>query len=152
MKAWVFALAASMCMAGAAEARDVRVTLNGVEARGGSLLAALQTTDQFLKGPGAYNLGQTATPGTVTLVFPNVAPGDYAFALMHDEDGDSQMKMDANTQMPLEGWALSNGDALRGPPTFDAAKFTVPDTGGDVTLTVNMHYPPATAAAAPATH
>ncbi|HWA00320.1 MAG TPA: DUF2141 domain-containing protein [Caulobacterales bacterium] len=142
MKRTVFALAASLCVfAGAAEARAVRVTLNNVEARGGNLLAALQTSDQFLKGPGAYNVGVPATAGTVTLEFPDVAPGDYAFALMHDEDADNQMKMDPQTQAPLEGWALSNGDALTGPPTFDQVKFTVPDTPDDVSIVVNMHYP-----------
>jgi uncharacterized protein (DUF2141 family) len=57
--------------------------------------------------------------------------------VLHDEDSDGQMKM--NGYMPAEGWAMVNGDTLRGTPTFDQVKFTVAASGAD--LSVPMSYP-----------
>jgi len=145
MKSALFAGALAVALAAsaatAAYAGEVRVTLSHVQHRPGRILAALQTEQQFLKGPGDYNASVVppATEGDVTLDFTNVAPGDYALAVMHDEDGDHQMKKAANG-MPLEGWAFSNGGELRGPPTFDVTKFTVTATGV-VNIHADMYYP-----------
>ncbi len=105
---------------------------------GGVLLAALQTQGQFMQAAGAYG-ERIVDPasGVVRVTFRNVAPGDYALMVLHDEDGDSQMKL--NGYMPAEGWAMINGDALRGPPTFDLVKFTVSASGADIS--VPMSYP-----------
>ena len=144
MKSMMLAIAAFAGVAlaaTAAQAGEVRVTLSHVQHRPGHVLAALQTEQQFLKGAGDYNMSVAppATEGDVTLDFTNVAPGDYALAVLHDEDGDHQMKMAANG-MPLEGWAFSNGGALQGPPTFAVTKFTVTATGV-VDIHTDMFYP-----------
>jgi uncharacterized protein (DUF2141 family) len=144
MKAAILALAGwALLGLGAAQAGEVRVTLTHVQHRPGQVLAALQTEQQFRNGPGDYNLAAPAQAGDVTLDFADVAPGEYALAVLHDEDGDMRMKRDADGH-PLEGWALSNGDVLRGPPSFAIAKFTV-GASGVVTLHADMHYPPASA-------
>jgi uncharacterized protein (DUF2141 family) len=126
--------------AGAAAAGEVRVTLTGVKAKPGQILATLQTEGQFMKGEGAYSAlaPAPAADGSVTLVFPNVAPGAYAFSAMHDENGDYQMQREENGY-PKEGWAMSKGAALRGPPTFAAVKIDVGATA--LTLTEPMIYP-----------
>lgn len=136
----VAAIAALSCLAAApAFAGDVTVTLNGVQARGGRLLAALQTQGQFLQPAGAYGeMVQDPVAGTVTLTFRDVRPGDYSLSVLHDADNDGQMKMDGSR--PGEGWAMVHGDALRAAPTWDQVKFTVPATG-DVSLNEAMHYP-----------
>lgn len=121
-----------------AMAEDVTVTLTGVQARGGVILAALQTEAQFMQPAGTY--GERITDpasGAVRVTFRNVAAGDYALMVLHDEDGDGQMKM--NGYMPAEGWAMVNGDTLRATPTFDQVKFTVAASGAD--LSVPMSYP-----------
>ena len=128
--------AAVLLAAGAAQAGDVVVQLSGVQARGGQLLSTLQTRDQFMKNMGAYNLKQDAAAGSVTLTFKDVAPGEYAFSALHDEDGDRKMK--ANGQMPVEGWAMSKGETLMGPPAFDLVKITVPAEG--LKLSTRMFY------------
>lgn len=135
------ALAASMAMSGAAFANEVRVTLTGVEARGGTILAALQTESQFMQG-GSYNASASSpsAPGSVELVFHGVAAGEYALAVLHDANNNQRMEMLSNG-MPGEGWALTNGGSLTGPPTFAVVKFTVAD--GDVHLSEQMFYPPA---------
>jgi uncharacterized protein (DUF2141 family) len=133
------AVAALSLAAPAALAEDVTLTLTGVEARGGVLLVALQTRGQFMQAAGSYG-ERIVDPasGDVRLTFRDVAPGDYALMVLHDEDGDGQMKM--NGYMPAEGWAMINGDALRATPTFDQVKFTVAAPAG-ADLTVPMAYP-----------
>ena len=132
------AAVAALSLAAPAMAGDVTVSLTGVEARGGVLLAALQTQGQFMQAAGAYG-ERIVDPasGVVRVTFRNVAPGDYALMVLHDEDGDSQMKL--NGYMPAEGWAMVNGDSLRGAPTFDQVKFTVAASGADIS--VPMSYP-----------
>lgn len=138
IKTLSLAAVAALSLAAPALAEDVTVTLTGVEARGGVLLAALQTQGQFMRPAGAYGERvEHPAAGVVRLTFRNVAPGDYALMVLHDEDGDGQMKM--NGYMPAEGWAMLNGDALRAAPTFDQVKFTVTASGADIS--VPMSYP-----------
>ncbi len=126
----------------AAFAGEVRVTLTGVKAKPGTILATLQTEGQFMKGQGAYSAlaPAPAADGSVTIVFQNVAPGPYAFSAMHDENGDYQMQREADGQ-PKEGWAMSKGASLTAVPTFAGVKVDVPDAG--LTLTEPMFYPAA---------
>jgi uncharacterized protein (DUF2141 family) len=139
LKSLSLAVLATACLAGPALAGDVTVTLSGVQARGGNLLAALQTQDQFLQPAGAYGeIVRDPRAGTVRVTFRNVTPGDYSFSALHDADADGQMKMDG--AMPAEGWGMVNGESLRGAPAWDQVKFTVP-ASGDVALTVPMSYP-----------
>lgn len=131
---------AATLIAAPAFAGDVNVTITGVQARGGDLLAALQTQDQFMQPAGAYGERiQNPPAGSVRVTLHDVAPGDYSLSVLHDADGDHTMKMEANGR-PAEGWAMLNGETLRARPTFDQVKFTVP-ASGDVNLTVAMEYP-----------
>jgi uncharacterized protein (DUF2141 family) len=132
---------AAWLMAQAAHAGEVRVTLTGVEARGGQILAQLQTEGQFLGAEAAHRAGQPAPsqPGSVTFVFPDVAPGVYAFTAMHDANGDYKMQT-LPSGMPAEGWAMSNGRALQGPATFAVVRFEV--GAAPVTITEPIVYPP----------
>jgi uncharacterized protein (DUF2141 family) len=52
------------------------------------------------------------------LVFENIAPGDYALAVLHDTDADGRMARNL-FGIPREGYALSGGTA--GVPRFDPA-------------------------------
>ena len=132
------AAAAALSLAAPAMAEDVTVTLTGVEARGGVLLVALQTRGEFMQSSAAHaDRVERPAAGTLRLTFHDVVPGDYALTVLHDEDSDGRMKM--NGYMPGEGWAMVNGDALRGTPTFDLVKFTVSASGADISLP--MSYP-----------
>ena len=121
-------------------AEDVRVTLTGVEARGGQILASLQTEEEFMQPRGAYGavLPAPAANGDVVIVFENVAPGVYAFSAMHDANGDYEMQRQENGR-PLEGWAMHNGASLRARPTFEQVKIEVGAEGA--VLTEAMIYP-----------
>lgn len=132
------AAVAALSLSAPALAEDVIVTLTGVEARGGVLLAALQTRDQFMRAEAAYgDRIEAPAAGVVRVTFRDVAPGDYALMVLHDEDGDGRMKM--NGDMPGEGWAMINGDSLRAAPTFDQVKVSIPASGARINLP--MAYP-----------
>lgn len=135
----ILAAAALTSAAAPALAADVTLTLDGVQARGGRLLVALQTRDQFLKHEGAYGeIIADPAAGTRTVVFRDVAPGEYSVSVLHDVDGDGTMKV--NGVMPAEGWTMLNAETLRAAPQFDQVDFTVP-ASGSVNLKAAMIYP-----------
>jgi uncharacterized protein (DUF2141 family) len=72
----------------------------------------------------------------ITVVLENVAPGEYAVSIFHDENDNG--KLDRGTYgIPVEKTGSSNNaKGTYGPPTFDDCKFTVEeDTVIYVTLT-----------------
>lgn len=142
MKTFAIVLAVGLLSAAPAFAEDVTVTLTGVEARGGQILASLQTEGEFMQHRGAYGVvtPAPAADGAVTVVFRDVAPGAYALSAMHDENGDYEMQMSENGR-PSEGWAMSNAASLRARPTFDAVRFEV--GAAPVALSEPMIYPQA---------
>ncbi len=132
----LFVTAALACLIAApAVAGDVVVTLTGVEARGGEILASLNTEATFMRGQGEYGvIASGDEAGTITLTFEDVAPGDYALMVMHDENGNGQFDM-SPMGMPDEGFAFSNGVSM-GMPTFAAHKFTVGEDGAVLTESI----------------
>lgn len=136
---WVALGALSMALvgAGAAQAGDVTVTLTGVQARGGQLLISLQTREQFMQPTGLGEIVQNPTAGTTTVTFRDVPAGDYAVSVLHDQNGDGQMQV-SEIGIPTEGWAMSHGAELRGPPTFAQVKVAIPAAGA--ALTEPMFY------------
>ena len=71
--------------------------------------------------------------------FRNVKAGEYAVAVMHDEDKNSEL----NTSMvgrPQEGWGVSKNVPARrfGPPKYDDAKFKY--AGGQMTIDIKLRY------------
>jgi uncharacterized protein (DUF2141 family) len=66
-----------------------------------------------------------SVPATQTVVkFDGLAPGSYAAAIIHDENGNA--RLDTLMGIPREGFGFSRNPAIRfGPPKFDSARFTV---------------------------
>lgn len=54
--------------------------------------------------------------------FKDLAEGDYAIALLHDEDEDGEMRTNF-IGLPREGWAVSNDapPSMFGAPSFESA-------------------------------
>ena len=134
-----FGMAAGLLVAlaaGAAQAGDVVVELKDVQARKGVILATLQAEGEFMKPTGR---GQILEPkaGVLTVTFKDVPAGEYVFSAIHDEDGDGRMKA-SPMGIPAEGWAMSKGDTLRGPPVFAQLKVAIPAQGAK--LNERMFY------------
>lgn len=72
-----------------------------------------------------------------TVAFTGVAPGRYALALLHDENGNG--RADMMLMLPREGFGFSRNPALRfGPPRFARAAFAV--AGGEVQQAIHVRY------------
>lgn len=73
-----------------------------------------------------------------TITFTGVPPGDYAIALLHDENGNGKADR-ALGMMPREGFGFSRDAKVRmAPPRFEDAVFHHEDR--PQTLTIRMRY------------
>jgi uncharacterized protein (DUF2141 family) len=69
--------------------------------------------------------------------FDGLAPGSYAAAIIHDENGNK--KLDTLMGIPREGFGFSRNPVVGfGPPKFDAARFAV--DGAAKPQQVKMRY------------
>ena len=69
--------------------------------------------------------------------FSDLAQGNYAVALIHDENANG--KLDTALMIPREGFGFSNNPAIGfGPPKFAAARFAV--GSGETTQSIKMKY------------
>ena len=130
------AAALAALIATPALAGEVRMTLDGVQARGGTVYVTLQREAEFMQPTGLAQRIEAPAAGSLTVVFPDVPAGDYALSAFHDENGDRRLDMSPGG-MPVEGWAMSNAEALRGPPTFELVKVSVPAEGAQLTEPMN---------------
>jgi uncharacterized protein (DUF2141 family) len=129
----LFALAFAAPLAHAA---DLVIHVDNVKSATGQIKVALyDNAEAFLKQPARATQAQADKAGT-TLVFHDVAPGDYGFAVFHDANDNG--RMDRNLMgIPTEPIAFSNNAQGRmGPPDFDAVKLAVPAAGLDTTVTL----------------
>ncbi len=134
---------ASLALTGAAGTPGVKVTVQVTELRSSEgVVRACMTTDpkRFPKCRGDAKAHAAVVPAkkTLTLTFPNVAPGTYAIALLHDENDNGKADR-ALGMMPKEGFGFSRDAKIRmGPPKFDEAAFEVGSR--PVSQTIRMRY------------
>jgi uncharacterized protein (DUF2141 family) len=64
--------------------------------------------------------------GKSTVIFENVAAGEYAVICYHDKNDNDKMDFQSNG-MPLEAYGASNNVMNFAPPIFEDAKFMVSD-------------------------
>ena len=133
--------AAVALVGAAAPAADVRVTVTGLRSHKGLVQACLTDDPRSFPDCGADKTAHTLTvpaSGEVVLDFTGVAPGRYAIALLHDENGNGRADM-ALAMIPKEGFGFSRDAPVRmGPPKFAAAAFEI--ARDDVRQTIRMRY------------
>jgi uncharacterized protein (DUF2141 family) len=107
----------------------------------GQVLCFLYASAAGFPGDPARALAKTTAAiaeGTSVCRFAGLAPGAYAVAVVHDENGDGRLDRTA-LGMPAEGVGASNNPASHfGPPRFDQARFNY--RGGAESLTVRVRY------------
>ena len=125
----------ALCVAAApASAANVRVELSGLRA-GGTLYVQAQTREQFLgEARAAGERIEMPRAGTLTVDLGALPPGDYAVTVWHDDNGNGRFDVDPASGRPLDGLASLPVQDLRGPPSFDQVKITVPEAGVRVPL------------------
>ncbi len=134
------ALAQPTCQGTPGEVRlDVRVV--GVRAAAGNVTITVYPDDpqRFLapRGKIARVRVPATRPATVACL-PVAAPGTYAIAVYHDEDGDRNFNR-SMIGLPTEGYGFSNDAPVTlGPPSFASARFTA--RPGDNPVVITLKY------------
>ena len=132
-------------MTSAAQAADLTINVSDIEGNVGPIEVQLFVgKDGWLKGdyPANQKLRKDsaqAVDGQLSLTFTDLAPGDYGFAVYHDENMSGELERGFMWR-PKEGWAFSNNIKPRfGPPKFKKGKVEVPDDGTETDVSLN--YP-----------
>ncbi len=118
----------------------VEATITGVRSAKGNVLVCMTANAKAYpdcgKDPKSRKLSLPAR-AAMTAKFEDVAPGTYAIALIHDENGNN--KMDLAVFLPKEGFGMSRNPKIgMGPPSFKSAAFAVGADG--VKLPITMKY------------
>jgi uncharacterized protein (DUF2141 family) len=120
---------------------SITIKIAGLRNGDGNLLIALFNAKKGFPGKYENAVKQTsitAAGAEHVALFSDVPFGVYAVAVQHDENGNG--KLDTNfLGMPKEGVGTSNNPKSRfGPPSFDAASFTLDKS--TMELTINLRY------------
>jgi uncharacterized protein (DUF2141 family) len=116
------------------EKRTITVTVPNVTSDKGTVNYALYTKEGFMAKPIQAQVSKIKGKKS-TVVFTDVAPGNYAIICFHDSNSNKKMDFQDNG-MPLEDYGISNNPVTYGPPQYDTAKFVVADK--DVTLEIKF--------------
>ena len=133
------AAAALALTATGAAAADLSVTITDVRSADATIRIALYADAKSFRHEAEARqvLVVPAAVGTVSVTFPDVAPGRYAALAYHDENGNGKLDLILG-MIPDEGWGLSNDPTVIGPPGFEPSAFTVAEEG--TSITVPLHY------------
>ena len=133
--------AAGLAAQAPAHAGDVVITVTDLRSSKGVVRACMtMREDIFPKCIKDATAHRTVVPasGKVEIRFTGVKPGDYAIALLHDENDNGKADR-AMGMMPKEGFGFSRDAKVRmGPPKFEEAVFEV--SGEPVSQTIKMRY------------
>lgn len=143
-KLQILCLCASLPFAAPATAGDLVIELKGIRSNEGSIMGGVHVRMPDVKFPApdssVHSFRTLAREGTVTVVFKDLPPGDYALTAFHDEDGDHELGRNA-LGIPTEGYAFGN-DAVgfMGPPKFEDTAVTLAEGEAQVTASGTMGY------------
>jgi uncharacterized protein (DUF2141 family) len=134
-------LAASLAAAAPAQAGEVVITVTDLRSNKGVVRACMTTrADIFpkcIKDPSAFRTVVPAS-GKVEIRFTGVKPGQYAIALLHDENDNGKADR-AMGMMPKEGYGFSRDAPVKmAPPRFTDAVLALGE--GTSRLTIRMRY------------
>ena len=128
-------------LASAACAADLRVDVGEVRSDAGKIMVALHTPSAEFPNEGGVVAAQwrQATPGQVAFVFADLAAGEYAVAVYHDENGNGEL--DRNfIGIPAEGYGFSrDAKGFAGPPSFDAAAVKL-ESAATLSISAKLSY------------
>ncbi|SHN63965.1 DUF2141 domain-containing protein [Erythrobacter sanguineus] len=143
MKRAGLALAGAAATLGAAPALagEVVITVTDLRSTKGVVRACMTTREDIfpkcIKDPGSH---RTVVPAgdKIEIRFTGVKPGNYAIALLHDENDNGKADR-AMGMMPKEGYGFSRDAPVRmAPPKFRDAVFAQDE--GTNRLTIRMRY------------
>lgn len=105
--------------------------------KGQAIIALYSSPESWLKSEKALHVQAVRIDSTsVTVRFADLAPGIYAASAIHDENENGKLDMRYFPIPRPRGGAGVSNNARRtlGPPAWDAARFTLPDSAYAVTI------------------
>ena len=130
----IFAIAIPPAFANEA---DLVLEVTGARSASGTVVATLfDSEDTFLRMPASEKRVSLSPDGKATVVFADIAPGDYAISIFHDADADGELDTGL-FGIPNEDVGFSNNARGRfGPAKWKAAHFRLGEDGGTVSITL----------------
>jgi uncharacterized protein (DUF2141 family) len=128
-----------LLLAGNASANELEVKLERLRNGRGSVHLCLTRVPAHFPdcGQDPAALKRSVPASVATIRFTGVHPGDYALAVMHDENRNG--RLDTLVGIPREGFGFSKSPrVVFGPPRFDQVRFGVAE--GFTRQTVRMQY------------
>lgn len=127
---------------GAAAGGVLRVVVRGFHSDAGRARCDLYRGPTGFPVERQHTVMRRAAPirnGHATCVFRGVPAGEYAVAVIHDEDDDAHFDRDVFGR-PQEGWGASRDAEPRpfGPPRYDDAKLAF--DGTELRIAIRMRY------------
>lgn len=123
------------------QVKGIRVEITGLRNNNGYVLVSV-----FKEGSGFPDQAEKAVRKAklginnreAAIVFNDLQPGQYAIAILHDENGDQKMNTNG-LGIPKEGYGFSNNvTGAFGPPSFKRASFKF---NGDLSaVTIKTRY------------
>lgn len=108
---------------GKVENQTITATVVNATSDEGKISFALYNKSTFMQTP-IQAKSTKIKEGKGTVVFENIAPGEYAIVCFHDKNDNDTMDFSENG-MPLEDYGVSNNVMSFGPPNYEDAKFEV---------------------------
>jgi|GEM_PF-1257564 len=132
------ASAVALTLQALASAAPLNVSVESVQARGGTFYISVQTKAQFTQDDGvAGTVIEGPEAGKLDFSF-DLPAGDHAATVWHDDNGNGTFDTGGERGAPLDGWTMPNALALRAATTFDEVKFSLGEDGAE--LTWPIHY------------
>lgn len=113
---------------------ELVVTVTNISSGKGNILVALYNSeDTFLKKK--YQLTKTvATKGAVEVKLSDVPAGEYAVAVLHDENGDEKFNSNFYGK-PIEGFGFSNNvRGFFGAPSYEKVRIKLTQTPARIAI------------------
>lgn len=134
---FVLSAAVSLLVAESAHSATFMIYVNGVQnTKGNILVSVFNDAEAFPKDENraVYKIKSVPMQNETIVTIYNVPPGEYAVAVMHDENANGKMDK-SGIGFPKEPFGFSK-DAMGtfGPPSFKKAKIVVEPQGTSIRI------------------
>lgn len=137
MKYLFFVIILVFCTSFKLPSTDITIEISNLRnSKGAVLVSIFNNQNDFPQNAenAVYKSKVKITGKAVLVTFSNIPPGNYAAAILHDEN--DNLKMDFNfLGIPKEGYGFSNNaKGFMGPPSFSKAAFRVDNVSKKISI------------------
>ncbi|MBF2063437.1 MAG: DUF2141 domain-containing protein [Calothrix sp. C42_A2020_038] len=120
---------------------NLKISINGLKSQKGQVCVTVFSSSRGFPNDGKRALQAECTKIVETpknITFPNLKPGNYAIAVIHDVNNDGVLNRNL-LGIPTEGFGFSNNPTIRtGPPKFGESAVLV--AGASTNIQIQLQY------------